>query len=134
MPSGDRAVNFGLKAAQRIKEAVKRVENSPYPKTATSRQYPIIAGSGVSIQHAIVTNGITAATNSNSTFGKGSAQIIQMTVNANTNAATWSNSNTFVSPVTVYNFYLNTNTIAVNTHIQISQNDQGFWRYLGGDC
>jgi hypothetical protein len=46
MPSGDKRINFGLKAANRIKAAVLRVENSPYPKETRSRQYPVMSASG----------------------------------------------------------------------------------------
>ncbi len=138
----DAIYGFGNDDVKRIGDAVRRIEKQPYPGTPPN-QRPGLWQTGTI--EAIVTTAITAC--NGTTYGIGAAQpyidqfnsnsnsytavpdysYASTTVNANTNAVTTTNT------VTVLNWSLNSNTIAVNTHIMIGWRN-GTFRFISGDC
>lgn len=135
----DRPVQFGPKAAEQIKATVIRVNRDPYAfAPQRPSKYPIIAGIGVQIVDAVVTNSITAFNSNTNTYGSGTAQAVWATFNTNTNSYTSTNNNT-IGNVTVYMTYKNnSSTIATNTRIKMNQQQANggslIWEFLGSDC
>ncbi len=129
-------IGFGRTAAERTKKAVIRIERMPYPSPARGNKYPIISGSPIQIFQGIVTSTITAYNTNAGIYGNGSVQIVVPSLNTNTNS-TYHPVNTGTA-VTCYNFYVNSNSINTNTHVQMVQvqtaNGSLIYQYFGGDC
>lgn len=114
---------FGKKAAERIKDAVIRIERMTYPSTAPGSKYPIISGSPAQIVDGIVTNSISPYNTNSGIYGSGSVQVVVPTLNTNTNS-TYHPVNSG-SPVTCINWSVNSGTINTNTHVFMIQTQAG---------
>ncbi len=129
-------ISFGRTAAERTKKAVIRIERMPYPSQKPFRQYPIISGSPVQLVDGIVTSAIAPYNTNAGIYGTGLVQIVTPTLNTNTNS-TYHPVNSG-SPVTCYNFFVNSNSVNTNTHVQMAQvqtaNGSLIYQYFGGDC
>jgi hypothetical protein len=137
----DKPVMFGPKAAQRIKDAVIRVERMPYPTDRQVSAYPRISGSGPQVIEGIITSTITAANTNTNTYGQGMVQPYVPTLNTNTNSYQWTIDPSFNSSgaSTCINWYANNgNAINTNTHVVMFQrntaNGAFIFEVLGADC
>lgn len=122
----DPRYTLGPAAAAQIAEIVRRVNGQIYNQDARQKKRPVIYGAGVSVVDAIVTSAITAA--SGTTYGSGAAQIY---IDNDSGVAIEDPS--YPSPVTVLNWYQNSGTIAIGTHVKLNFRN-GKWEFLGGDC
>jgi hypothetical protein len=123
-------VQFGLKAAERIRAATLRVERTPYAGDDKSRPATLW---NMGVIEGVVTTAITPFNSSASTYGQGYVQPYIDTFNSNTNSYAAGADPAFPSPVLTLNWFANSGTVAVNTHVQIAWRN-GNWRYAGGDC
>jgi hypothetical protein len=133
MPA-DMPIQFGKAAALRIKRAVQRIEAMPYPQIDKRPKYPVLGGGG-GLFEAIVTNSISAFNANTNTYGTGTAQIYMPSLNTNTNSyqAVVDTSFGTNGSVTVLNWYKNSGTVSVNTHIYVTQRADQF-ELVTADC
>lgn len=123
----DRPRLFDARTARHIIEATERIEAMPYP----SRQYiPRTASDyGNAIFDAIVTSAIGQATST--VYGKGNATIQIDTLSGST--YTGGADPAYPAALLVLNWYTNSGTIAIGTHIEIYWRNGNF-RLLTADC
>jgi hypothetical protein len=114
----DIPIAFGRAAAKRIRDAVIKSERAVHPVKQPFSRFPVISGTAVQIMEGIVTNSITAFNSNTNTYGSGQVQILAPSFNSNTNSYQAVNSG---SPVTVYNFSVNSGTVNANTHVSFFQ-------------
>ena len=131
---------FGPKAAERTKEAVKKVETMVFPYQRPTSRYPIISGAALQIVEGLVTSAITPFNSNTNTYGLGSVAVYRPTINANSGAIqsvldTSFNANGIVN---CYNWSVNSGTINTNTHVWMYQRNTAnaslIFELIGADC
>ncbi len=141
MPPTDKPVMFGPKPAQRISDAVKRIEAQPYYFPSQPNVYPRLSGTSLQVVEGIVTNTITAFNSNTNTYGQGYVQPYQPGFNSNTNSYHLISDSSFNGNSTslCLNFYVNNGAaINTNTHVYMCQRSTNagalIFELVGADC
>lgn len=122
----DGGIKFGRPAAERIKRSVLKTERPEY----TNGQN--LAGPRVwtpGVMEAVVTTAITACVGT--TYGKGNATIQIDSLSGSTFTAAANPA--YAAGILVLNWYVNSGTIAIGTHITVYWYNGNF-RLLTADC
>jgi hypothetical protein len=111
----DKSISFGEKAANRIKEAVIRVERDPYNFGGGTQRATVWNPGTI---EGVLTSNLNAC--SGNTYGQGTFQPYIPTYNANTNSYAGAPDAAYTNGAVILNWSQNSNTVNSGTHVGAS--------------